>query len=371
MDLEFTPEQEELGAQVRAVLRRECPISLVREIVEKGKTADDLWARMVELDWPALSIAEADGGLGGSFLDLAVVVEELGMVMAPGPFLPTVSQFVPVVRELGTTEQRQRFLGAVASGSLTGTVALADSGRSWDGTALTARPSDGGWVLSGSKHNVVEGGAVDEIAVVGTDENGAVAVFVVPSSSADATAVRSLDASRQLARVSFDGVEVAAERRLGRTGDDARPGLDRALQEATVSLALETVGTCQTIFDIALEYAKDRKQFGVPIGSFQAMKHKFANMFIALQRARATAYFAAATIAEEDDRRAVAAAMAKSAAGDCQELLAQEGVQSLGGIGYTWEHDMHLYVKRAKSSGFLFGDARSHRTKVAQAVGLS
>jgi alkylation response protein AidB-like acyl-CoA dehydrogenase len=137
-----------------------------------------------------------------------------------------------------------------------------------------------------------------------------------------------------------------------------------------VAVALETVGTCQAIFDIALDYAKVRHQFGVPIGSFQAIKHKFADMLVALEKARATAYFAALTIAEDDDRRALAASMAKAAAGDCQRLVAQEGVQVLGGIGYTWEHDMHLYVKRAKTGDALLGTARQHRARVAQLIGL-
>ena len=144
----------------------------------------------------------------------------------------------------------------------------------------------------------------------------------------------------------------------------------RALEIATVALATEMVGTCQTIFDVSLAYAKEREQFGVPIGSFQAMKHKYADMLVALEKARVCAYYAALTIAEDDDRRSLAAAMAKAAAGDCQRLLTQEGIQTLGGIGYTWEHDMHLYVKRAKSGEALFGGTHHHRSRVATLIGL-
>ena len=143
------------------------------------------------------------------------------------------------------------------------------------------------------------------------------------------------------------------------------------VEEAAVALALETVGTCQTIFDITLEYAKNRRQFGVPIGSFQAIKHKFADMLIALERARATAYFAALTIADDDDRRTLAAAVAKAAAGDCQRLIGKEGIQIHGGIGYTWEHDMHLYVKRAKSNDAFFGGTAWHRSRIASLIGRS
>src|SRR5437660_6843302 len=130
------------------------------------------------------------------------------------------------------------------------------------------------------------------------------------------------------------------------------------------------VGTCQSIFDIALDHAKTREQFGVPIGSFQAMKHKFADMYVALESARALCYFASATIAEDDERRSLAASMAKAAAGDCQRLIAQDGIQILGGIGYTWEHDMHLYVKRAKAGDALLGTAKEHRDRVAALIGL-
>src|SRR5262249_51041518 len=147
-------------------------------------------------------------------------------------------------------------------------------------------------------------------------------------------------------------------------GASDAPALERAVEEATVAIALEMVGTAQTVFDITLDYAKQREQFGVPIGSFQAIKHKFADMIVALERARSTAYFAALTIAENDGRRASATSVAKVAAGDCQRLLAKEGIQIHGGIGYTWEHDMHLYVKRMKSSEQLFGTSAWHRARI-------
>jgi alkylation response protein AidB-like acyl-CoA dehydrogenase len=156
---------------------------------------------------------------------------------------------------------------------------------------------------------------------------------------------------------------------LGEAGQ-AAPGLRRAIEEATLGVALEMVGTAQAIFDTSIEYAKQRVQFGVPIGSFQAIKHKFADMVIALERARSTGYFAALTIAEDDPRRHLATSVAKAAAGDCQRLLAKEGIQIHGGIGYTWEHDMHLYVKRVKSDEQLFGTAANHRARLATALGV-
>jgi alkylation response protein AidB-like acyl-CoA dehydrogenase len=372
MDLEFTAEQDQLRAAVRSVLARECPPSHLRALVE----ADDygpvsvLWDRVVTLDWPALTVPSDNGGLGGDFVDLAILAEELGRVAAPGPLLPTASQFTPVVRELGTVAQRQQFLGAVATGCLTGTLALAEANWSLDGIEAAARPMGEGWTLEGQKRYVIEGGRSDEIAVVARDTDGRLGVWVLPGPAIVAKPVQALDRSRQLATLNLDGVVVSADRRLGPPGLDATRGLQRALHEATTALALEAVGTCQTIFDLALQYAKDRHQFGVPIGSFQAMKHKFANMTISLERARATCYFATATIAGDDERRDLAVAMAKAAVGECQQLLAQEGIQTLGGTGYTWEHDMHLYVKRAKTADALFGSARYHRGIVAELIGL-
>ena len=375
MDLEFTADQEELRTSVRAVLTRECPPSLVREVVEKGTPADDLWAAMVDLDWPALTIDPAYGGLGLGFVELAVVVEELGRAIAPGPFLPTVSQFVPAIREAGTAEQQARFLGDVAAGRITGTLAVAEESGSWRGEdvdLVTNRHGDG-WILRGSKRYVVEGATADELVVAarleGTEGPNGLALFVVPREAVGATALQTLDASRQYATVDLDGVTVGPDRTLGEPGRGA-PVLARVVEEATTALALEMVGTCQSIFDIALEHAKSREQFGSPIGSFQAMKHKFADMFVALESARAVCYFASATLAEDDERRSLAVSMAKAAAGDCQRLVAQEGLQSLGGIGFTWEHDMHLYLKRAKSGDAVFGTARQHRARVASLVGM-
>ncbi|MBV8304187.1 MAG: acyl-CoA/acyl-ACP dehydrogenase [Acidimicrobiia bacterium] len=380
MDLEFSEDQQELRSTVRSFLERECPMSLVRDVVEKGTVvekgavvdkgaivdkgspADDLWAQMVDLGWPALTVPEAHGGLGLGFVELAVVVEELGRAVAPGPFLATVTQFVPALRLAGSDDQQRRFLEPVAVGDLTGTLAV--------GRDVTAAPAADGWVLSGTVRHVVDGDRADELAVAARVDDGW-GLFVVRGEHVRATSEHTLDQSRRLATVDLDSTPVEGDRVLGAPDSSASgAALDRSLEEATAALALEMVGTCQSIFDVALDYAKERHQFGVPIGSFQALKHKFADMLVALERARATAYFAAATIAEGDDRRTLAVDMAKAAAGDAQRLIAQEGISIMGGIGYTWEHDMHLYVKRAKAGDALLGTSSDHRARVAREIGL-
>ena len=376
MQLDFTPEQDELRDGVRTMLTNECPMALVREVFEKGTRADALWAHMVELGWPALTVPETAGGLGFGAVELAVVVEELGRVMAPGPYLATVTEFAAVVREVGNDAQRQRFLGAVAAGEITGALAIAEGSGSFDPAQVTATATTEGddVVLTGTKHFVLDGATADEVVVVarapGTAGDDGLGAYVVPGAQLAAEPVAALDRSRPIAAVPLNDVRVPRDRVLGAPGGASAPGLRRAVEEATVALALDTVGTCQTIFDVSLEYAKHREQFGVAIGSFQAIKHKFADMAILLERARATGYFAALTIVEDDERRSIATSMAKAAAGDAQARIAKEGIQVHGGIGFTWEHDMHLWVRRVTSNAALFGTAVEHRARVATAIGL-
>jgi alkylation response protein AidB-like acyl-CoA dehydrogenase len=370
VDLEFTSDQEELRASVRSFLEKECSLGVVRGIVESGVPPTALWASMVALDWPALAVPEEDGGIGLTFVETAVVVEELGRSVAPGPLLATVSQFAPIVREAGTSKQRRRFLSDVASGATTGAIAIADHPTGWslDDVTMRAERAEGGWVLEGTKHGVMAGHGVDELAVVARvgEEIG---VFVVPSADAGLTTVHSVDASRPLATASLERVLVPDERALGEPGSvETTRAVHKALEEATAALALETVGTCDALFQMVLAYVKDRKQFGVPVGSFQAMKHKMSNMFLAIERARSLCYFAVAAIAEDTPGRPVAVAMAKAASDDCQHLVCRESLQSFGGIGFTWEHDGHFFMKRATAGGALLGSAALHSLTVADAI---
>ncbi len=382
MELDFTSDQEELRDTVRAVLAAECPPALVRELVEarvagKAVAADGLWQQMVDLGWPALTVPEAAGGLGFGPVELAVVVEELGRTLTPGPILPTISQFVPAVRALGDADQQAAFLGPVAATGATGTLAIAETTGSFDPAAVTATATPaaaGSYMLAGEKHGVMEADTAGEVVVVartpGTRGEEGVGAFVVPRDCITVTPMAALDASRVIATVTLADVSVSADRVLGEPGPATASGLRRVVQEATVAIALESVGTAQQVFDISLAYAKEREQFGVPIGSFQATKHKLADMLILLERARALGYFAALTIAEGDERAPVATSMAKAAAGDAAKRIGKEGIQIHGGIGYTWEHDMHLYVRRLQSSAAFFGSAPYHRQLVADALGM-
>ncbi len=373
MDLEFTSEQEELRASVRTFLDKECTLAVVRGIVESGEPPTALWQSMVALDWPALAVPEEHGGIGLTFVETAVVVEELGRRVAPGPLLATVSQFAPIVREAGTPEQRQRFLADVACGACTGAIALADHPTGWSIHTVTMRAerAEGGWVLDGTKHGVMAGHGVEELAVVVRVGEG-FGVFVVPSADAGLSRVNTLDASRPVATASLDRILVTDDRALGEPGSiETTRAVTRAVEEATAALALETVGACDALFQMVLAYVKDRKQFGVAVGSFQAMKHKMSNMFLAIERARSLCYYAVAAIAEDTPERAAAVAMAKAASDDCQHLVCRESLQSFGGIGFTWEHDGHFFMKRATADGALLGGAALHSLTVAAALEAS
>jgi alkylation response protein AidB-like acyl-CoA dehydrogenase len=371
MDLELSDDEAALRDNVRAVLAGICPVAVVRAVFEGEDPPAELWTRMVELGWPALAIDETVGGLGLGFVELALVAEEFGRAVVPGPFLATTTQFAPAVRELGGPASRARFLAPVASEGKTGTLAIADDAR-WTGDAVRTRAVRRGeaWAVTGTKRAVVDGATADDVVVIARGEAG-LGAFVVPGAAVTASPRLTLDPTLPLADLHLDNVMVDADRVLAEPG---APGVEHALacavQESVVGLAAMTVGACRQIFEATLAYAKAREQYGRPIGSFQALKHRLVEMYVAVERATALVYYAALAIAEDIPNRALAAAAAKAAAGDCQRLLAQDGLQLHGGIGFTWEHDLHFWLKRAKAGDALFGDAVAHRAALARLLAL-
>ena len=384
MDLELSEEESDLRENVRAVLAGVCPPATVRAVHEGSGDGAAVWARMVELGWPALAIAEQHGGLGLGFVEVAIVAEELGRSVVPGPYLATVTQFAPAVREVGGKDSTLAadLLGRVAAGEVTGTVALAEGGR-WDPAAVatTATETAGGWVLHGAKDAVLDGADADEVLVVArattaggaaVPQDDALGAFLVPAASLAATRRPALDPTLPVADLVLDGVTVPPDRVLAAPGTPGvADALARAGHEATVALATVIVGACRAIFEQTVAYAKVREQYGRPIGSFQALKHRLADMYLSVERASSLCWFAALTIAEDDPRRPEAAAMAKAAAGECQGLLVRDGLQLHGGIGMTWEHDLHFLLKRAAAADVLYGGAVHHRSRLGRMLGLA
>jgi alkylation response protein AidB-like acyl-CoA dehydrogenase len=357
VDFELDDEQLELQRVVRDIAERECPPALVRAVVDGGDDGSGLWKTFVQLDWPSLTVPADDGGMGMSAVELVITLEELGRVADPTPFLATTSQYLPVVRECAGGDRRRELLGAVCAGG-TGAVAFASE-------AVRARREGDGWVLDGSARHVVDGDRADELAVVAETDDG-VGVFIVHSAAVAATRTPTFDGAFHLADVDLGGVRLDGDRAW--TGPDVEGGVARAREEAVTGLAAATVGASQRVLDIVVGHVKERRQFGVPIGSFQAVKHMVVDMYVAIERARALCHFAALTVAEDDPRRVFAASMAKAAAGECQRLVARHGVQLFGGLGFTWENDLQLYVRRAKVGEPLLGSTAEHRAFAARAV---
>ena len=365
MEFEFTDDQLELQRAVRDVLDAEAPPELARAVADGESDAAGFWQTLADLEWPAMALPESAGGLGYGWVELAIVLEELGRHAAPGPFMSTVTQFAPLIAEAATPTQAANLLAPVAAGRTTGTVAVDEGSGTWDPDSVQAiaRRDGDDLVLSGTKQYVLDGATAGEIAAA-VRIGGELRVVTVPGSSVQATEGIPVDPGIRHATVALDGVRVPADRLLG--DGDATDAIRRTLEESVTAVAAATLGACQRIFDIINAYAKERIQFGVPIGSFQAVKHKLADMYRDVERARVLVYYAALTLAEDHPDRTLAASMAKAASGEAQRRCVQDGLQLAGGIGYTWEHDLHLFLRRAKVGELHLGSASHHRRKVAR-----
>ncbi|MDT3444098.1 MULTISPECIES: acyl-CoA dehydrogenase family protein [unclassified Pseudofrankia] len=330
MLFELDSDQQLWRTTVRDVLAKECPPALVRSVADQGADPGPLWRTYTGLGWTELTeTTEA--------VELAILLEELGRATDPTPYLATMTWFTPLAP-------------GVVSGDQTGTAVL-------EGVTAHRDPhGDEGWILDGTGHHVLDGDRADWFAVV-TDAG----VFTVPASEATVHRENAFDPLLHVADVSFWQVRVGEE---SRTGAD----VDLARDIALTGLALTMVGACRRVLDLTLDHVRTRQQFGVPIGSFQAVKHKAVDMHVAIERATALAYFAALTIAEQDPRRATAAAMAKAAAGECTTVVFENGFQLFGGMGFTWENDLQFALKRALSGELLLGGADVHRARVAAAL---
>jgi alkylation response protein AidB-like acyl-CoA dehydrogenase len=376
MDFAFSEEQEMLRRSAREFLAKECSPKTVRRLMESPDGFDAaLWKKIADLGWTALGIPEQYGGVG-TFLDLVVVLEEAGRALLPGPFFSTMGLAVPVLLEAGTETQKKEALGAIASGAAKATLAMTEPSGRWDASsvALTAKQSGGGWRLDGVKLFVPDAHTADYIAVAarsrGEGEEG-ITLFLVKGRPKGMTIkpLETLDMTRRWCEVRFDGVQLDADAVMG-APDKAWPQLKRALEWAAAALCAEMVGGVQKVLETSTEYAKTRQQFGKPIGIYQAVSHKLADMLVLSESGKSATYYAAWAVDADAPDRSLASSMAKAYVSDAYRKVAGDGIQVHGGIGFTWEHDIHLYFKRAKSSEVTLGDATYHRELVAQALDL-
>jgi len=379
MDFGFNQEQELLRATARKFFESECTSEFVRaRMAEPAGVTDGFWAKLAEQGWLGLIYPEEYGGAGLGFVDLTVLMEEMGRAVMPGPFFSTVLLGGLTILEAGSAAQKKEWLDKISAGEAKVTLAFTEPNARWDAAAVTvtARESGGTFTLSGTKLFVLDAHLADALVVVARTREGkrpeeGLSLFLVPrgAKGVDVKLLPTMDQTRKLCEVTFTDVTVGADALLG-PKDGAWSPLSRVLDRATVALCAEMCGGAQRVLDMTTEYAKIRIAFGKPIGSYQGVKHKAADMLVESENAKSLTYYAAWAVDENVPEAPLAASMAKAYASDAFRKIAGAGIQLHGGIGFTWEHDLHLYFKRAKSSEFTFGDATYHRERVAQLIQL-
>ena len=371
MNFAFSEEQDELRKSVRRFLEDKSPETEVRRLMETTEGYDPaVWSQMAEqIGLQSLTIPEAYGGAGFSYVELVVVREEMGASLLCAPFFATVALGANALLASGDEQAKSDLLPGIASGETIATLALTEDSGRWDadGVTLAATQSGGTWKLDGHKSFVIDGHVANLVLVVARTSAG-LSLFAVGGDAAGLTRtpLATMDQTRKQARLVFEGVEG----RLVGTDGGAEPVLSKTLDLAAVALAAEQVGGAQRCLDMSVEYAKTRIQFGRPIGSFQAIKHKCADMLLEVESAKSAAYYAGWAASEDSDELPVVASLAKSYCSEAYFHAAAENIQIHGGIGFTWEHPAHLYFKRAKSSELLLGDPAYHRELLAQRIGI-
>ncbi len=367
----FSEEQEELRRFVRQFLEDKSPESAVREQMDTEKGYDDaVWGQMAEqLGLQGLIIPEEYGGSGFGYVELIVVLEEMGRALLCAPFFSSVVLAANTLMHSGDEEAKAALLPGIASGETVAALAFTEENGRWDESGVTVEAAAGadGWRISGAKMFVIDGHTAD-VVIVAARTAGGVSLFWCPGGAEGLTrtALSTMDQTRKQARLDFAATPATL---IGAEGGGWAV-LERVLDLAAVALAAEQVGGAQMCLDMSVQYAKDRVQFGRPIGSFQAIKHKCADMLLEVESAKSAAYYAGWCASELNDELPSVASLAKAYCSEAYFHASAENIQIHGGIGFTWEHPAHLYFKRAKSSELLFGDPVYHRELLAQRIGI-
>ena len=380
MDFGFSEEQDLLRQAARDFLTEYCPSAFVRQMMEDERGySPELWQQMAALGWLGLAFPEEYGGQGLGFVDLTVMLEEMGAALLPSPFFSSVLLAGQTILLGGSEDQKKSYLPKIADGSLLATLAMTEPSGRFEAEGIVdvkALPTDEGFVISGTKLFVPDAHVADLMVVAARtksagDKSFGISLFLVDADAAgvSVTLLKTMDQTRKQCEVVFDNVTVGRDSLIGML-DMGWPVLSKVLHTCTAALCAEMVGGAQRVLDISVAYAKERMQFGRPIGSFQAIKHKCAEMMLQVESAKSAAYYAAWAVDEDAPEAPLAVSMAKAYCSDAYRYTAGEGIQVHGGIGFTWEHDMHLYFKRAKYAEFTFGDATYHRELVAREINL-
>jgi alkylation response protein AidB-like acyl-CoA dehydrogenase len=363
VNFDLTDEQQMLQAAAREFLAARLKSETIRGLAESDDAfSEDLWREMSDLNWPGLMVSEAYGGQELGTVELAVLMEQLGYALVPGPIFSSMLAAI-ALETAATAEQKERYLAPLATGEQRGTLALWDAGAGWapDDVTLAPERANGGYVLSGEKLFVLDAARADFFIVGAADDRR----FIVErdAEGLSITPTETIDGTRKQYAVKLDGVKVGEDAAFGGPG-----AMGPARIRAYVSVAAELAGIAQRAMEMAVDYAKERKQFGRPIGAYQAVSHRCAQMLLETEGARSAAYYAAWAADNEPQTAPLAASMAKAYASDAGTHVTGASLQVHGGIGFTWEHDLHLWLKRASADSVMFGDSRWHREQVARLV---
>jgi alkylation response protein AidB-like acyl-CoA dehydrogenase len=378
MDIGFTEEQKLLRDTARKFLDSECTTKFVREMMATDAAVSDaFWQQLADNGWLGITYPEEAGGSGLGLVDLVVLMEEVGRAVMPGPYPATVLLGGAAIAAAGSPQQQREWLPRIAAGESKATLALTEPNARWDaaGITATAREARGSFTLSGTKMFVPDAHLADVLVIAARSRDGStledgVSLFLVPK-DAPGLAIRrlpSVDETRKLCELKLDNVTVPSSALLGELHRGWAP-LQQVIDRAAVALSAEMCGAAQRVLDMTVEYAKLRVAFGKPIGSYQGVKHKCADMLVDIENAKSLTYYAAWAVDEGDAEASLAVSMAKAAASDAGRKVCAAGIQLHGGIGMTWEHDLQLYLKRAKADEVAFGDASWHRERVARLMG--
>jgi len=371
MDFGFSDDQQMLRRSVHDYLSAEAPASYARAMMaDSVGCTEKVWRTISELGWLGLAVPETYGGSGLGLLDLAIVMEEAGAVVFPGPLTSTICLGAPAIVAAGTEAQKTRTLPDIAAGKLRATLAVAEASGIWSEAAVTttARHDGGRIVLTGEKLFVPDARSADLI-IVAARLDGQLALVAVPRDAAKISPLATIDETRKLDVVTLEDVTLGEDDLLG-GGALAAGTLDRLIDVARVLAAAEMCGAADRALGLSVEYVQLRKQFDRAIATFQAIQHKLADMKVALENARSLVYYAAWALDSHAEDERLAAAMAKAYASDACTKIAGDAIQVHGGIGFTWEHDLQLYFKRIKSNELTYGDASANRERIAELLNL-
>ena len=364
MNFDFSDDQKFLQQTARDYLAEHSPLSACREILETDKPyADDIWKGAAEMGWQGAVIPEEFGGAGFGHLELAMIAEEIGRSLAPIPFASSVYFATEAILQAGSEDQKKNYLPSLASGETIGTFALTEKAGQNDVENVEASVADG--LLTGTKFPVVDGD-IANFAVVAAQGDDGLSLYLVDleGDGVQRESVTSFDPSRSMARIEF---AAAPAELIGEAGGGAAL-TSHLLDRAAALMAFEQLGTAQACFDITKEFTTGRYAFGRPIASFQAIKHRLADMWCELELARSNAYYGAWALSNEDDELDVAACIARIQASEALEQISVEMIQMHGGVGYTWEYDCHLFYRRAKLLAAVLGTPAHWKDKLVDRI---